>query len=196
MSLINLTESEPPMSVKCEEPVKDTASRLPSVIFVHGKESGPNGEKIVALAEVAKKHGYQTQSPDFRGIECLDERVMLLLKTVSEMETPFIFVGSSMGAYVSIVASTKIETSGLFLLAPAVGIPSYPIQYPVPGCRLVSIVHAWQDDIIPVTNAFNYAKEINAELHIVNSDHRLSKQIPFLKSLFELFLNNLSNSPV
>jgi len=38
------------------------ADRLPTVIFSHGKESGPQGDKIVALADVAKARGYRCRA--------------------------------------------------------------------------------------------------------------------------------------
>ena len=39
------------------------------VVFSHGKESGPWGRKITALAEVARAEGYEAHSVDYRGIE-------------------------------------------------------------------------------------------------------------------------------
>ena len=61
------------------------ASKKPTVIFSHGKESGPNGDKIVALADVAKGQGYTVESPDYRGIDTPDERVKHLLNIASEI---------------------------------------------------------------------------------------------------------------
>ena len=39
------------------------------VVFSHGKESGPWGRKISALAEVARSEGYDAHSVDYRGLE-------------------------------------------------------------------------------------------------------------------------------
>lgn len=164
---------------------------LPFVIFSHGKESGPLGDKILALSEIAKNLGFQTMSIDYRGIDNPDERVNLLLSTATEIKKPFILVGSSMGSYVSLLASLKLPTIGLFLMAPAIGIFGYMKHEPVPCCNKVTIVHAWDDELIPADKVINYAKRNNAELHLVNSDHRLSGQIPFLTALFEIFLTTI-----
>jgi alpha-beta hydrolase superfamily lysophospholipase len=159
-----------------------------TVIFAHGKESGPWGEKIVALADVARSHGYAVESPDFRGMDDPEERVKHMLRVASEMQGPFILVGSSMGGYVALRASKKLPTLGLFLMAPAVGLAGYRIPRPAPGCKQVIIIHAWQDEIIPVRDVIDYAERHQAELHLVNSDHRLSGQIPLLTKLFEQFI--------
>lgn len=162
--------------------------KLPSVIFSHGKESGPMGKKIVALADVARAYGFAVESPDFREMNNPEERVKHLLNIVSEMKGPFILVGSSMGGYVSLRVSREIPTVGLFLMAPAVGLPGYQVSQPVPGCKQMTIVHAWQDEIIPVKSVIDYAERHQADLHLVNSDHRLSGQIPMLEQLFDSFL--------
>jgi len=162
--------------------------RLPSVIFAHGKESGPLGEKIFALADVARSHGHTVESPNFRGMDNPEERVKHLLKVASGMQGPFILVGSSMGGYVSLRASRKLPAVGLFLMAPAVGLPGYRVSHPVPGCKQMTIVHAWKDEVIPVHNVIDYAEHHQAELHLVNSDHRLSGQIPMLTQLFNRFI--------
>ena len=183
--------------VHSEDPVIYCASakKLPFVMFAHGKESGPWGDKIIALAEIARKRGHEVESPDFRGMENPEERVKHLLEVASAMQGPFILVGSSMGSYVSLRASRKLPTKGLFLMAPAVGLPGYRVSRPVPGCKRMTIIHAWQDKIIPARSVIDYAERHKAELHLVNSDHRLSGQIPPLKRLFEEFLGNLKANP-
>jgi len=181
------------MSVNSERP---PTVAIPSVIFAHGKESGPWGEKIKSLADIAKSHGYEVESPDFRGMDNPEERVKLLLEVASSMAGPFILVGSSMGGYVALRASQKLPTAGLFLMAPAVGISGYLEQRPIPGSKRMTIIHAWQDEIIPANKVIEYAGIHHAELHLVNSDHRLSGQIPLLKILFSRFIETCKyNSP-
>ena len=140
------------------------------------------------MADVAKARGYMVESPDYRGIDNPEERVKHLLKIASKIQGPFILVGSSMGGYVSLRASRKLPTLGLFLMAPAVGIPGYKMSSPVPGCKRVTVVHAWQDEVIPVHNVIDFAEHHKAELHLVNSDHRLSGQIPMLTQLFDRYI--------
>lgn len=174
--------------VRSEDPVLYHADKLPSVLFAHGKESGPWGEKIKALADVARSHGYAVNSPDFRGMDDPEERVTHLLQVASEMQEPFILVGSSMGGYVALRASRKLPTLGLFLMVPAVGCDGYQVPRPIPGCKRMTIVQAWQDKVIPVHNVIEYAQRHHAELHLVNSDHHLSGQISLLACLFDRFL--------
>jgi len=180
-------------SVRSEDPVYYHSEKLPTVIFAHGKESGPFGEKIVALADVARSRGYTVESIDFRGIDNPDARVKHLLEVASGMQGPFILAGSSMGSYVALISSQNLPVVGLFLMAPAVGLVGYMEPCPVPVCNRMTIVHAWQDEVIPVHNVIEYAERHHAELHIVNSDHRLSGQIPFLVQLFDRFLGNTSD---
>ena len=88
------------------------SNNKPAVFFSHGKESGPLGEKIVALADVARSHGHKVESLDFKGMSDPEERVEHLLKIASGMQGPFILVGSSMGGYVSLMASDILPTVG------------------------------------------------------------------------------------
>ena len=162
--------------------------KKPTVIFAHGKESGPRGDKILALSEVARNNGYFVESPDFKGMDDPEARVNRLLQVASEMQGPFLLAGSSMGGYVALRASEKLPTLGLFLMAPALGLPGYRKPQPEPGCKHMTIVHAWQDELIPVRHVIEYAEQHQAELYIVNSDHRLSGQIPLLAQLFARFL--------
>jgi len=175
-------------SVRSEKESLCHANNMPAVLFAHGKESGPRGDKISALANLAKGHGLEVTSPDFRGFDDPEDRVKHLLQVASEMQGPFILVGSSMGGYVALQASKKLPTVGLFLMAPAVGLAGYQEQQPEPGCPQMMIIHAWQDEIIPARNVIALAERHKAELHIVNSDHRLSGQIPLLEQLFDRFL--------
>ena len=45
------------------------------VVFSHGKESGPWGTKILALADIARASGWRVESVDYRGLESVDDRL-------------------------------------------------------------------------------------------------------------------------
>ncbi len=97
--------------------------------FSHGKESGPWGSKIKRLAAVAKEYGYQVDSIDYTGLADPDLRVERLLSRLQgNSDGTIVLVGSSMGGYVSLVASEQVEVTGLFLLAPALYLPGYKTQ--------------------------------------------------------------------
>jgi pimeloyl-ACP methyl ester carboxylesterase len=76
------------------------------VIFSHGKESGPWGSKITRLAKIARQHGFEVDSIDYRNIGDTDDRVTRLIEALT-CEEIIILVGSSMGGYVSLVASEE-----------------------------------------------------------------------------------------
>jgi alpha/beta superfamily hydrolase len=161
-----------------------------AVYFNHGKESGPWGDKITRLAEVAQDHGYAVESLDYQGMDA-NARVARLLMSDAPAARPLILVGSSMGSYVAAVASASLRPKGLFLMAPAFYLPIFPIQEPTPHADFVTLVHGWNDELIPYGNSVLYANKFKAVLHLVESDHRLSSQLPLIASLFDAFLKQL-----
>lgn len=163
-----------------------------TIFFAHGKESGPWGTKFQALAEVAKGKGYRVESPDYSDLMDPDKRVERLARICNGLGRPAVLVGSSMGAYVSIVASADIRPVALFLMAPAVYIPGYREQEPEPHAGKTVIVHGWNDEIIPSPQIFRFARINRAQLHLVESDHRLEDQIPFLTTMFGRLLDEIS----
>ena len=98
------------------------------VIFSHGKESGPSGSKIKALSLIAEKHGFSVDSIDYSDISSPDHRVDHLLKIIKDINEDIVLVGSSMGGYVSLVASEQIKLKAIFLLAPALYMDDYKIS--------------------------------------------------------------------
>ena len=160
------------------------------VYFAHGKESGPWGSKILALAETAKRHGYQVESPDYSDITDPDKRVERLLNLCSTGGAD-ILVGSSMGGYVAAVASSVIKPRGLFLMAPAFYIPGYGLQEPQPAAGKTVITHGWNDEVVPVEHSIRFAGTYRSQLHLLDSDHRLSDMTGILCSLFDLFLDDI-----
>jgi len=164
---------------------------MPTVYFAHGKESGPWGQKIVALAELAKAKGYKVLSPDYSDLLDPDERVERLLGLHPAGEGSTVLVGSSMGGYVSAVASEIVKPAALFLMAPAFYIARYRVQEPVPVAGRTVVVHGWHDDVVPVDNSIRFARKFRADLHLLDSDHRLNDQIPQLELLFGALLDTL-----
>ena len=162
-----------------------------AIYFNHGKESGPWGDKITRLAEVARSRGFDSESLDYAGME-VETRITKLLASNARTTRPLILVGSSMGSYVAAVASASLHPKGLFLLAPAFYMPDFAVQEPVPNADLVTLVHGWKDELIPYENSIRYAKIYKATLHLVDSDHRLSSQLPLIAALFDAFLVQLS----
>ena len=139
------------------------------VVFSHGKESGPMGSKIRALIQVAENLGAKAVSVDYREYPVgifhdqnaageADRRIEQLLSTDLPERHQLVLVGSSMGGYVSTVASRQMSVAGLFLLAPAFYLPGYAIQEFEPSTSDTMVVHGWRDDVVPVQNSIRFAQ--------------------------------------
>ena len=159
------------------------------VYFSHGKESGPWGSKIKMLANIAKEHGCSVNSIDYSDILDPDLRVERLINVLKDEKDDFLLVGSSMGGYVSLVASEKVNTKGVFLLAPALFMQGYKKQN-YSNTTNVEIVHGWSDDIIPPENSIKFAKNIDCSLHLIAGDHRLNSSMTTVEKLFSQFLTS------
>lgn len=168
----------------------DAASRG-LVIFSHGKESGPWGTKIAALAAVARNQGFAVESIDYTDLADPDARVGRLRERCAGESGPLVLVGSSMGGYVAALASRTVNPAGLFLMAPAVYLPGYAEPEPVPRAGKTFVVHGWHDEVIPMENAVRFARQNRARLFLVDGDHGLVGQLPFIEELFGLFLEGL-----
>lgn len=174
------------------------------VVFSHGKESGPNGRKIEALAAIAQDMGAATLSVNYREYPLgvahdhdrpgePERRVAQLLGTPLPEHDRLVLVGSSMGGYVSAVAASRLRVDGLFLLAPAISMPGYADQQPAAPARRCTIVHGWQDELIPWERVARWAGQDGGRtLHLLPGDHRLDGALPQIEPLFRLFLTGLN----
>ena len=162
-----------------------------TVVFSHGKESGPWGSKITALSAVARDLGAQVESVDYRGIDDPRARVEKLLAVGTSLAGPLVLVGSSLGGHVAAAAATRLSARALFLMAPAFYMPGFEQYTPVDVTCPVSIVHGWGDAIVPVTSSIRWAGDRRAQLHVLDSDHRLEDQIGAIGRLFKDFLETL-----
>lgn len=159
------------------------------LFFAHGKESGPWGFKIKRLAKIATAQGCSVDSIDYRDTMDPDLRVEQLLVRLRQETQPFILVGSSMGGYVSLVASASIPTRALFLIAPALYIPSFETRQYASTAEHIEVVHGWSDDVIPVQNSIDYARQADCTLHLISGDHPLNSSIESIEALFMQFLD-------
>ncbi len=158
------------------------------VVFSHGKESGPWGKKIIALAETARSEGYTVESIDYRGIDTVEGRVAKLAEGCKNLQGELVLVGSSLGGFVATAASSFLHARGLFLMAPALYMDGLPTLRPkVVDCP-VEVVHGWNDDVVPLEHSMRFAREYGAALHLLDDDHGLHGSIRRIKHLFEYFL--------
>ena len=150
---------------------------MTTVIFSHGLESGPWGTKIRAMAEEMRNLGHVADSIDYQGMPDPNQRFARLVEACRGIDDTLILVGSSMGGHVATAAAATVGAAGLFVLAPAFFMPGYEELTPTPPELPISIVHGWRDDVVPVENSIRFAQSCNAELHIVDGDHRLTENI-------------------
>ncbi len=172
------------------------------VVFSHGKESGPWGSKIKSLAAVAEGLGATVISIDYNehpigtqhdqnALGEADRRVGQLLSNQPPEHSKLVLVGSSMGGYVSTVATARLNVDGLFLLAPAFYLNGYENQDPSSKAKQTMIVHGWSDEVVPVKNSIKFAQLHQCDLHILDGDHRLNDALPKIEPLFEMFLKQV-----
>jgi predicted alpha/beta-hydrolase family hydrolase len=159
-----------------------------TVVFSHGKESGPWGSKITAMASAVRDLGVGVESVDYRGMDDPSERVQKLIAAGRSLRAPLVLIGSSMGGHVSAAAAGRLGAHALFLLAPAFYMPGYEEYTPQDIVVPTAIVHGWHDAIVPVEHSIRWAREHLAALHLLNSDHRLEDQVGTICALLRDFL--------
>ena len=165
---------------------------MTTVVFSHGQESGPWGTKIRAMAELAKSIGCKVESIDYQGMADPGERVRKLIAECTEIDDDLVLVGSSMGGHVATAAASEVGASGLFVLAPAYYMPGFEALTPLPPSIPISIVHGWNDDIVPVANSIRFVTDSKATLHILDSDHRLTDKVEEINYYLKRFIETLA----
>jgi alpha/beta superfamily hydrolase len=160
------------------------------VCFNHGKESGPWGTKITQLAKVAQARGFDVISPDYRHTMDPRERVRHLLQEIRPQAAHLVLAGSSMGGYVAANACEALRPQALFLMAPALYFPGWE-ELPARIPALSSVVHGWQDDVVPVERGIRFAQAHRASLHVLDSGHSLNDQLEPLSQLFDQLLGRV-----
>lgn len=184
------------------------------LIMSHGLESNAYGDKLRWLAATAASRGvaaesinYYTAPPENGGVpnvirdpavrlEMLEARLHALKQ--ADPFARFILLGSSMGGWVSSAAAARQAVDGLFLLAPALDIEGYPFQPMQLRAKEVTMVHGFDDNVIPFANSVAFAKQHDAMLIGLPDGHRLQNDFNALAQSFHLLLDRLKverNSP-
>ena len=159
------------------------------VIYNHGKDSIPWGEKALGLAEVAGHLGFDFISPDYQASNDPEQRLEQLLAMELPSYDRLVLVGSSMGGYVATRAAEILRPQALFLIAPAFYLPGYRCQqFNVSSETVIDVFHGWQDDIVPPANVWRFCREHRAQLHLFDADHRLLSILPEMRDQFAKIL--------
>ena len=169
-------------------------------ILSHGFESGPDATKVTALAEVAERLGWTHERPDYTDLDAKREvgelgdvpgRLQRLRELAGKAAArgPLVLAGSSLGAYISGRVSLEVPVRGVFLMAPALAMGPLPAldAADVP----MSILHGWDDELIPAAAVVQWAQARRARLLLVDDAHRLSNHVEVSAEAFAALLSRL-----
>jgi pimeloyl-ACP methyl ester carboxylesterase len=161
-------------------------------VFINpGKNPDPKTPKNQCLAEVAAAKGFHVEIVDYTGIESPEDWVQRLLLSGAFQFEQVVLVGISMGGYVATVAAEKLAPKGLFLLSPVLYLEPYANLDPQPRAEFITVVHGWDDPIVPVANAYRFAEKFRADIHVLSGDHSLASHLSSIAGLFGLFLDRV-----
>jgi alpha/beta superfamily hydrolase len=169
-------------------------------ILSHGFESGPDATKVTALAAVAERQGWSHERPDYTDLDACAEvsdlgdvparlERLLQLARAAAGRGPLVLAGSSLGAWISARASMQMPVAGLFLMAPPVKMGEAPA---LEAARVpTSIIHGWDDELIPAGEVVAWARQRHARLLLVDDGHRLAAHVEASADAFAALLSGL-----
>ena len=118
-----------------------------------------------------------------------DATKVAALATEAAQRGPLVLAGSSLGAYISARVSLEVPIVALFLMAPPTtmghlqGLDAAPVP--------ISIIHGWDDELIPAQQVVDWAHARRARLLLVNDTHRLSEHVEASAEAFAQLLQSL-----
>lgn len=169
-------------------------------ILSHGFESGPDATKVTALAEAAQRLGWSHERPDYTDLDARREvselgdvpqrlQRLLALAQAAAQRGPLVLAGSSLGAYISGLVSLQVPVAGLFLMAPPVRMGPAPR---LEAARApTTILHGWDDELIPAQDVVDWARPRRARLLMVDDSHRLTAHVDTSAEAFAHLLQRL-----
>ncbi|OOG48120.1 alpha/beta hydrolase [Rhodanobacter sp. C01] len=168
------------------------------IILSHGSDSGPDATKVSMLAALAESLGWRTQRPDYRSDDArghagsVAPRIARLRATIEALDAPPLLVGSSMGAFVSGLASLDVPVAGLLLLATPSAIPGYPRPFDLRREVPTMLIHGWRDDVCPLAGVHALAAQRRLPLLVLDDDHRLGASMDVITVQFRQMLDRLA----
>lgn len=166
------------------------------IILSHGSNSGPQATKVSALAAAAETLGWSTERPDYGDCDahglaaCVRPRVQQLAGCMARAKTPPVLVGSSMGAFVSGLASMQLPCAGLFLLALPTQVPGCGEAFDMAADVPSMLIHGYADDVCPPAPVFDLARARGVPCLMLADGHRLADHVDTIVSQFRLFLEH------
>jgi predicted alpha/beta-hydrolase family hydrolase len=174
-------------------------------ILSHGFESGPHATKVTALADAAERLGWTHERPDYTDLDAKrdvgalgDVRArqarLLALAQAAAARGPMVLAGSSLGSYISARVSLEVPVQGLFLMAPPLLMGPLP---PLDAASVpVSVLHGWDDELIPAREVALWAQQRKARLLMVDDGHRLTAHVEASSAAFADLLRALQDTSV
>lgn len=169
-------------------------------ILSHGFESGPDATKVTALAQAAERLGWTSERPDYTAfdarreiselgdVEARQARLLGMARSAAA-RGPLVLAGSSLGAYISARVSLQVPVLALFLMAPPTSMGTLAdldaSQVPT------SIIHGWDDEIIPAQRVVEWAHARRSRLLVVDDSHRLAGHVEASAQAFSSLLECL-----
>ena len=172
-------------------------------ILSHGFESGPDASKVTALADACERMGWTSARPDYTDLDAKREvsdlgdvparlQRLLVLAREAASHGPLVLAGSSLGAWISGQVSLQVPVAGLFLMAPPIVLDA---AHPIAAAAVpTSILHGWDDELIPYADVVAWAQARRAELRLVDDTHRLSAHVAASADAFSAFLARLPHA--
>ena len=171
-------------------------------ILSHGFESGPDATKVTALVDIAERLGWSHERPDYTGFDARREiselgdvearqAHLLALATAAANRGPLVLAGSSLGSYISARVSLQAPIVGLFLMAPPITMGRLA---DLDAARVpVSIIHGWDDELIPAQHVVDWTHARRARLLLVDDSHRLSGHVEASADAFAQLLRSIQS---
>lgn len=169
-------------------------------ILCHGFESGPDATKVTALADVAQRLGWTHERPDFTDLDAKHDvsplgdvvarvRRLLAISNAAHPTRPLVIAGSSLGAWIAGQVSLQRPVAGLFLMAPPIRLHA---EFPLDAAAVpISIIHGWDDELIPAAQVVEWAQSRHARLLLVDDSHRLSAHVAASADAFAALLSDI-----
>lgn len=169
-----------------------------TIILSHGSDASPDATKVSALAALAQSLGWRTQRPDYREDDrrghaaSVAPRLARLRAAIGACEAPPLLVGSSMGAFVSALASLAHPVAGLFLLAMPPSIPGVDTALDLRQGVPTLLIHGWRDELCPQAGVYAFASQRRLPFLLLDDDHRLSASLGVVERQFASFLGQFA----
>ncbi len=149
------------------------------------------------MARAAEAVGWSTERPDFSDIDAggnigdIALRLQRLVERCQSAPRPLVLAGSSMGAFISGLASLQIRCAGLFLLAPPVVLDGFSRRLSA-AVQPTVVVHGWHDELIPAGDVVRWAQRRHDRLILLDDNHRLEAHVDYIADEFARFLQSLA----